>query len=157
MFRSNTAKPIHKNLYNNEQSTLKNEHNILPIESLKCLEEELIKKSLISLRSPFPLWFLAETERNIFLWKNGESIIDKDNYEFLVDPNKLLEKRRKKLQTMHAIEDNPFFAGNLELQYLDEFKVQYSFLSPHIEAYVSSLYGVLDFHHQEKPLVTLPR
>lgn len=156
MFRTNAAKPIHKSVFINEHADTKNEHLHIPISSLKCLEEELIKKELLSLRSPFPLWFLAETERNIYLWKNGQSIIDKEKYDFVVDPLKLAEKRIHKLKLSVRDEENPFFDGEQELQYLEEFVRQYKLLSLHIETFLCALNDVLPT--QAAPsMVALPR
>ncbi|MBX7138717.1 MAG: DUF4071 domain-containing protein [Oligoflexia bacterium] len=40
-----------------------------------------------------PIWFLAETERNIFLWRNGRSLIEQDQFEFWIDVEALIERR----------------------------------------------------------------
>jgi hypothetical protein len=55
-----------------------------------------------------PIWFVAETERNVFLWRRGCSLIQKDDFEFWVDLDKLLEKRLKQLQACQIDNDNPF-------------------------------------------------
>lgn len=53
-----------------------------------------------------PLWFLAETERNIYLWRNGKSIADHGDFSFWVDIPALISKRRGQLA--RADSQNPF-------------------------------------------------
>jgi hypothetical protein len=57
-----------------------------------------------------PLWFLAETERNIFLWRQGKSLDDVEDYEFWVDIPSLITKRRVQLESPQGL--NPFTNPN---------------------------------------------
>lgn len=52
-----------------------------------------------------PLWFVAETERNVFLWRRGCSLIQQDEFEFWIDLPKLIDKRLHQLASQN---DSPF-------------------------------------------------
>ena len=75
---------------------------------LKSVENELRKRDLLGVdgQPATPLWFLAETERNIFLWRNGKSIADQADYSFWIDVPALISKRREQLLKAHSL--NPF-------------------------------------------------
>ena len=76
---------------------------------LRSMEGELQRKGLLprTAQDLFnPLWFLAETERNVFLWRHGCGLTDKDRFEFWIDIPKLIEKRLKQLQSNDY--SNPF-------------------------------------------------
>lgn len=75
---------------------------------LKSVETELRRRKMMGelSESNTPLWFLAETERNIFLWRNGKSLDDQCDFEFWVDTVALIAKRRKQLEKPHGL--NPF-------------------------------------------------
>jgi hypothetical protein len=67
-----------------------------------------------------PLWFIAETERNISLWKMGLSLDDIQHIEIWVDLPVLIEKRINKIEIEH---DMGMFSGTLEeLTYLKNFE-----------------------------------
>ena len=55
---------------------------------------------------PTPLWFIAETERNVFLWRTSQSLDDARKYSFWVDIRGLINKRREQLS--HPQDSNPF-------------------------------------------------
>lgn len=79
------------------------------IEVLKTVEIELQKRGLLKIPengSFHPVWFLAETERNIFLWRSGCSIIEQDDFEFWIDVRGLIQKRLEALRTFDS--ENPF-------------------------------------------------
>src|SRR6187431_829960 len=44
-----------------------------------------------------PFWFLVETEKNVFLWRSGSSLAEKEQYDFWVDIDSLLNKRLRQL------------------------------------------------------------
>jgi hypothetical protein len=75
---------------------------------LKCTETELRKRNHLwsSGNPPTPLWFLAETERNIFLWRTNQSLDDARKYSFWIDLRGLISKRREQLS--HPQDSNPF-------------------------------------------------
>jgi hypothetical protein len=101
---------------------------------LKSVESELTKRELLGLKrhNAIPLWFLAETERNIFLWRNGKSLDDQRDYTFWIDVGALITKRREQLKKPHGF--NPFInplGGSLpmdarsieeEVEYLETFE-----------------------------------
>ena len=79
------------------------------LDVLKVLEPELQKRGILKIPPGggfHPVWFLAETERNIFLWRTGCSLIEQDEFEFWIDVRGLVEKRLKSIET--ADEENPF-------------------------------------------------
>lgn len=45
-----------------------------------------------------PFWFLVETEKNVFLWRSGHGLNEKQDFDFWVDVESLLDKRLKQLQ-----------------------------------------------------------
>jgi len=76
-------------------------------EVLRSMETALGRKHLLFHRKEVtPLWFVAETERNVFLWRHGLSLDDRDEYDFWVDVPELIQKRIKQLGSSKA--NNPF-------------------------------------------------
>ena len=76
---------------------------------LKTVEVQLQNRGLLAGFDPdnfHPVWFLAETERNVFLWRNGLSVAQCDEFEFWLDPRALIEKRLRQLERVSG--DNPF-------------------------------------------------
>lgn len=76
---------------------------------IKTLESEAKRRGLIAkeVGDKFtPLWFLAETERNVFLWRRGCSVIQEDEFEFWVNIEGLIAKRLKQLESTDS--ENPF-------------------------------------------------
>ena len=75
---------------------------------LKSFEERLCRRGSLpeSLGLFNPVWFLAETERNIFLWRKGFSLVHADRYSFRVDTNKLVSKRLDQIRLPD--DKNPF-------------------------------------------------
>jgi hypothetical protein len=66
---------------------------------LKAVEVDLSKRELLGALANHstPLWFIAETERNVFLWRNGKSIGDQSAFSFWIDIKELIRKRRSHL------------------------------------------------------------
>lgn len=75
---------------------------------LKSIENELRKRHHLwtSGTPPTPLWFIAETERNVFLWRTSQSLDDARKYSFWVDIRGLISKRREQLSRPQ--DSNPF-------------------------------------------------
>lgn len=76
---------------------------------VKTLEVELQKRRMVAgkaLDSFNPLWFLAQTERDVFLWRHGYSITRHQDFEFWVDLPTLIKKREGQLAQSDF--DNPF-------------------------------------------------
>jgi len=76
---------------------------------LKTVELQFQAKGLLAGFDPenfHPIWFLAETERNVFLWRNGFSLANHDEFEFWLKPRELIEKRLTQLE--RSTLDNPF-------------------------------------------------
>jgi hypothetical protein len=83
-------------------------HGAVLLGVLKSVESELRRRELLGLSpsSASPLWFLAETERNVFLWRSGRSLDDSRYYSFWVDVPALITKRREQLSKPGGL--NPF-------------------------------------------------
>jgi hypothetical protein len=75
---------------------------------LKTVETELRKRDLLGSgdQACTPLWFLAETERNVFLWRSGKGLDDQRDYSFWVNILELISKRREQLRNPVGL--NPF-------------------------------------------------
>ncbi len=96
--------------YNFEHSIYKDEHisekfkeifqalkpYVVLTETFKMFEEELREKGVVQ-KAGYPLWFFAETEENVYLWKKGVSIEEKERYEFWINLKTLLKKRQEQL------------------------------------------------------------
>ena len=109
----------------------KNDHvlpeNAILLGVLKAIEKELHRRGLLgnTVDQAMPLWFLAETERNVFLWRNGKSIDDCHAFSFWIDVPALIAKRRSHLSRCNGF--NPFVCSSPsetgaehELRYLDQ-------------------------------------
>jgi hypothetical protein len=131
LFASDEKKPsrthkVHTEAYKNEQMC---PEGAVLLGVLKSIEIELCKRELLgagALRAT-PLWFLAETERNVFLWRSGKSIDDHRLFSFWVDVRALLVKRREQLARNKGF--NPFInpmpqSGGVEceVEYLEAFE-----------------------------------
>lgn len=101
--------------YKSVQTPYKSVHDMpagtILLESLKILESDLQKREALDLKTAgnilHPVWFSAETERNIFLWRSGFSLIDSEDFEFWVDIECLINKRLKQIENFDP--ENPFF------------------------------------------------
>ena len=84
---------------------------------LRAVETDLRKRKVLANTQPgtLPLWFLAETERNIFLWRNNQSISDAPLYTFWIDVPALINKRRAQLQRADEADpfSNPLWGGGV--------------------------------------------
>lgn len=113
---------------------------------LRTVENELRRRRMIGGggEAVTPLWFLAETERNIFLWRQGKSLDDVEDYEFWVDIPSLITKRRGQLESPQGL--NPFTNPNwgnapldtraldCERNYLEDVEDLGDVIIPHAEA-----------------------
>jgi hypothetical protein len=115
---------------------------------LKSLEQELHRRrrlqSVTHNGHCSPLWFIAETERNVFLWRHGYSLHDEANFEFWVRPEQLVEKHLRLVNRQNGL--NPFVnpmwgmaessTGDFQPQidYLDELLDQLSMVAAHASA-----------------------
>jgi hypothetical protein len=112
---------------------------------LKTLEEALNARGILqrdALDLFQPLWYLVETEKNVFLWKRGCSLIQQDEFEFWVDLPALIAKRQSQLERDDGL--NPFVnhlwglgtltkdAKERELSYLTEFLAVVSDIQEHL-------------------------
>ena len=153
--------------YINVQSTPKLPESAILLYSLKPLEKELAKRNLLpegNAEAFYPLWFLAETERNIFLWRNGCSLIQQDEFEFWIDLEALVIKRLK--QVGNPTHGNPFVAPNWdihgspehepgpEVRYLEEFRDAIHRIGGHVHALSRAATMVMSVDARE--IVLLP-
>ena len=81
---------------------------------LKAVELELSRRELLGSCASHatPLWFIAETERNVFLWRTGRSIGDYNKFSFWIDVKALIHKRRALLSRCKGF--NPFVQHSTE-------------------------------------------
>ncbi len=83
--------------------------NAVQLSVLKPLEELLRSRGLLPApiaHRVHPLWFLAETARNVFLWRAGLSLLDQDRFDFWVDPTALAKQQIERIA--RATEASPF-------------------------------------------------
>ncbi len=140
-------KKLFKNAQTRELALKKVQSSAVHLSILRTLETELQKRDKLpqsTISQSIPLWFIAETERNIFLWRTGRSIIEKDNFEFWIDIPRLIDKRLNQLKSQD--ENNPFLnpywgtttpEGSLiheETLYLNEFKTVIQNINIHLNA-----------------------
>jgi len=94
---------------------------------LKAIEKELQRRELLgrSADQAMPHWFMAETDRNIYLWRSGRSIDDCHEFSFWVDVPELIAKRRRHISRCRGY--NPFVCSSPsetgaehELRYLEQ-------------------------------------
>jgi hypothetical protein len=104
---------IVKELYKNEQPSAREvpkiPHDGVLLNLFRTFESRLIEKCLLPCPQSLglnPLWFLGETERNVFLWRNKKSIKDAEEYSFWLDVKKLISKRLAQLEASDP--ENPF-------------------------------------------------
>jgi hypothetical protein len=140
-------------------------------EVLRTLELQFQKRGLVSeieAGTFNPLWFLAETEKNIFLWRHGRSLIEQDDFEFWINVEALVEKRLRQLEKMDY--DNPFInplweislpdpeITNREKEYLSSFLDSFRKIYVHANA-LSRVANLLEQEFRpkaEKEVVLLP-
>lgn len=133
--------------------------------TLKPFEQSLFQKGLISHSSPVPLWFLAETERNTFLWKNGLSLVHASYFDFWIQVDDLIEKRKSQLDRVTP--DNPFSGAllgasaidpsaiELERHYLADIKAHFSRIALYAECLCHATNAVIG-EMNPRVIVALP-
>lgn len=143
------------------------------LEVLKTLEHQITARHLLpsnhKTQSFHPLWFQAETERNVFLWRAGFSIIEKDDFEFWINVPQLINKRLSFLKKGPT--DSPFlhpkwsFSDDVsssidaEIKYLNELYELFDSVAEHATALceVSSLVlAEISPVNEQKTTVVLP-
>ncbi|MFN4895998.1 MAG: hypothetical protein ACK5GN_08435 [Pseudomonadota bacterium] len=148
----------------------KNDHSLpegaILLGVLKAIEKELQRRGLLGAAAEhaMPLWFLAETERNVFLWRNGKSIGDYHEFNFWVDVPALITKRRRHLSRCNGF--NPFVCASPsetgvehELRYLDQIEdlADSVFHKASVVSRASdSLRGEIEPTHAFRTLIVLP-
>ncbi len=105
---------------------------------VRVLETELDKRDLLDEKPDVlnPLWFLAETERNVYLWRNGYSLDQQDDFEFWIDLPALIQKRLKQLKSFDS--ENPFMNPLWGLSIADKDTVMRE------ERYLKSLFELIE-------------
>jgi hypothetical protein len=153
-----SAYSLHKNVRTSRMQLSK---NTLLLDSIKVFEDELVKRRVLDRGDSYPLWFTAETERNTFLWRNGESLDSTDNFEFWFDIPKLIDKRLKGSLSSSVTTICLSTSGQRdnEYKYLNELKRQFLRAGSHIHviSLVTRLaYEDVDEEAPERTLVILP-
>ena len=113
-------------------------------DTVRVFEQALAARGLIDTglyRGVTPLWFLAETERNIYLWRRGLSLDQSDNFEFWVDLRALIDKQRGRVRTSEEggasswHEDNPLgFDAARSFSYFSELLRHFGSIALHAHA-----------------------
>lgn len=100
-------------LYKSEHSSRIDSQNLPEIGVLLSLfrtfENRLIEREFLPSPSTYsfnPIWFLGETEQNVYLWRHKFSLNDADKFHFWLDVKKLASKRLAQLERRE--EENPF-------------------------------------------------
>jgi hypothetical protein len=159
-----TTQKVHSSVCKNEQNL---PEGAVLLGVLKAIETELCKRELLGTAGSLatPLWFIAETERNVFLWRNGKSIGDHRSYSFWIDIRELINKRREQLGRSRGF--NPFVnmlpssgGSEFELRYLDALEEIADTIFLHAEALSRASerarQEILDEAPDERQLVILP-
>ncbi|RMG40958.1 MAG: hypothetical protein D6719_09600 [Candidatus Dadabacteria bacterium] len=99
---------LSKNVHCCVESVQKLPENTVMMSVLKTFETGLQRRSLVPDISGYasPLWFLSETERNVFLWRSGYSLRNQNDFEFWINPFDLIKKRLRQLEINSS--GNPF-------------------------------------------------
>lgn len=144
----------------------------LLLDILKTMEVQFQRKGFLpdpSNASFHPLWFVATSERNNFLWRSGYSLNERDRFEFWVDPAALASKRMYQLELLREgfCFSNPTWGLaapteeniNLELNYLQTFLAVTAKIQRHV--YALSRAGLLlhrELHPESEPqdIIVLP-
>jgi hypothetical protein len=154
---------VHTQVRKNDQSL---PENAIQLGVLKAIENELHRRRFLgnTVDQAMPLWFLAETERNVFLWRHGKSIDDCHAFSFWIDVPALIAKRRSHLSRCNGF--NPFVCSSPsetgaehELRYLDRIEdlADSIFLKAAIVSRASeSLHNEIDSSHAFRTRILLP-
>ena len=92
-------------LSKSEQVCTNTNANVVAADIIRTAEMRMQQKGMLpggQTLSHNPFWFLVETEKNVFLWRSGCSLVDKDKYDFWVDINSLLDKRIDQLERQNG-------------------------------------------------------
>lgn len=105
-----------KNVPHEDKSVRSFPSSAVLAELVRPLEYHLRERNFLSHpeeTSFYPLWFLAETEQNVFLWRSGLSLADKERFEFWIDVDRLISKRFRQLEQFER--GNPFHSPEWDL------------------------------------------
>ena len=168
--------PMYKTVQTEYETLVEIPAYAISLDLLRPFESRMQKKGLLGPLRPShcqPLWFTAETERNVFLWKHGLSLANKDDFEFWIDLKALVNKRINLLKTADL--NNPFInpwwngddntensqllyeATKLEIEYLQLFLSNSDKIIAHASA-LSSVGSILygEILGEEKEKILLP-
>jgi len=128
---------LHSSVQNQNKLSSSLPKGAVHLSLVKTLETELQKRRLINdvYEVLSPLWFLAETERNVYLWRSGLSIQQVDEFEFWVDIPALIEKRMTQLRSYDS--ENPFMNPLWGLSIADEHTIEKE------KKYLNSLFDLI--------------
>lgn len=175
MLRAPKPRSSSLGMFKNVHPEIKSVHDlpktVILADVVRSLENSLKIKGLVEssfkTETFYPLWFLVETERNIFLWRNGLSLSNQDDFEFWVDLPKIVEKRLKQIDRFSP--ENPFLSplwgsasaqpkvSDEEKQYFKELIEVTTRMQEHLHA-LSQVGSILlqENSFDEKEIVLLP-
>ena len=141
----------------------------VPLSVLKRTEEELRTRGLLGRTvssTVLPLWFLGETERNVFLWRNGLSVDDASRFEFWIDVPRLIEKQLTRAEgkpgsdsfflPLWTTEDLGKFENDGVTAYCGVLSEIWELAGPHLHALSAAAREVVEGHVAQTPIVVLP-
>lgn len=139
----------------------------LPLSVLVSLEKRLGQRGLLPREPHQPLWFIAETERNTFLWQQGLSLEDAALVDFWVDIYALAERHLTRLEAFNP--ENPFHDGGFggeesednavekERRYIERLTGILGRVESHLVALSRAVnIAIAKEQDEEKPVVMLP-
>lgn len=125
--------PASKNVQPSALSAPLPPHAIL-LDTLRGVEQRLQTKGMLRLTTQQqPLWFLAEQERNEFLWRRGYSLTDSSQFDFWVDLPRLVQRRISQIQAADGLRLGDSLSQG-ERQYLESLVQAISTVEKHLSA-----------------------
>ena len=104
--------------------------NVVAADIIRTAEIRMQQRGMLpggSHLSHNPFWFLVETEKNVFLWRSGCSLVEKENFDFWVDIDSLLDKRISQLERQTASDPIASILDEFELA-VDPVKAETEYL-----------------------------
>ena len=101
-----------------EQSSTNKCSRAVSAEILKTAEIRMQQKGMLpggKALNHHPLWFFVETEKNVFLWRSGFGLNNKEDFDFWVDLETLVHKRLSQLERSELSDPAEFSFSEFKL------------------------------------------
>jgi hypothetical protein len=116
---SHRATPVKSQLQNKSEHLRTNKcTQAVSAEVLKTAEIRMQQKGMLPGNNSLnhhPLWFFVETEKNVFLWRSGLQLDDKEEFDFWVDLETLIEKRLSQIERSKQSDPIQFAFSEFEI------------------------------------------